>query len=211
MIKRYAPGYLVIILSLIVFLIIIGSIRYVDARIAVSVMNFLRSIKSLHKATDNIPDILPHLVGTGTVLMWVIYLYRLHKKKRDAETQFLLLSATALPAAYLLKMFFQFTFGRTSTRSWLIEGRPLMFNWFHGINNGCFPSGHMTVFAAFGTAILLYYPKYRQPVLILLSLLGIALIATDYHFLSDVIAGAYLGAITTYSLWYMFGRGKVKI
>jgi membrane-associated phospholipid phosphatase len=79
------------------------------------------------------------------------------------------------------------------------------------MGSGSFPSGHMTVFAALGIAVLLYYPKYRKPVIIFLVLLGIALIGTDYHFLSDVIGGAYLGFITTYSLYYIFEKKRPKL
>ena len=68
----------------------------------------------------------------------------------------------------------------------------------------------MTVFTAFGIAVWLYYPHYRRPVIITLLILGAALIATDYHFLSDVIAGAYLGVLITYFLWYAFNRFEEK-
>jgi membrane-associated phospholipid phosphatase len=201
MILKIKPGYFAVIASLILFLVIAGCIQFLDKEIAVKVMHFLQSIRTLHKATENIPDLLPYLVGAGTILTWVIYLYRLSKKKYGIKTQFLFLSATALPAAYVLKTFFQFAFGRISAREWLLLKTPHHFNWFKDFGNGCFPSGHMTVFAAFGTAILIYYPQYRKAVLILLTLLGAALIATDYHYLSDVIAGAYLGVLTTYTLW----------
>ncbi|MGA7721751.1 MAG: phosphatase PAP2 family protein [Ignavibacteriaceae bacterium] len=201
MIFKIRPGYFAVIASLVVFLVIAGCIQYLDKEIAVRVMHFLQSFHTLHKATENIPDLLPYLVGAGTVLTWMIYFYRLSKKKYGIKTQFLFLSATALPAAYALKTFFQFAFGRISAREWLILKTPHRFNWFNDFGNGCFPSGHMTVFAAFGTAILIYYPQYRKAVIILLTLLGAALITTDYHYLSDVIAGAYLGVLTTYILW----------
>jgi membrane-associated phospholipid phosphatase len=191
-------------------LAIVGSIQYIDAEIAVRVMQFLSSFKTLHQATENIPDILPYLVSAGTVLMWAIYFYRLHKKKVDVKTQFLRLAATALPVSYLLKAFFQFAFGRTSARLWLTAGKPLTFNWFNGLESGSFPSGHMTVFAALGSAVLIYFPQHRKLVLILLTLLGVTLIATDYHFLSDVIAGACLGFITTYLLRRFFEKREVK-
>jgi membrane-associated phospholipid phosphatase len=173
-------------------------------------MRFLQFVRPLHRATENIPDILPHLVGIGTILMWAIYFYRWHKKKNDVKTKFLLLAATALPAVYLIKTFFQFSFGRTSTRLWLTAGKPLVFHWFKGFETGSFPSGHMTVFTAFGTAVLLYYPQHLRLVLIILSILGLSLIITDYHYLSDVIAGAYLGFITTYSLWYLLDKRRNK-
>jgi membrane-associated phospholipid phosphatase len=206
MIKKDRSVYSGILLSLIVLFVIVGSIRFLDTEIAIRVMRFLQSINTLHKATENIPDLLPYLVGFGTALMWAIYFYRSRKKKFDVKMEFLKLAATTLPVAYLLKWFLQFVFGRTDIRHWLTASETLRFNWFHGIGSGCFPSGHMTVFTAFGTAVWFFYPYYRRPVLITLILLGIALIATDYHFLSDVIAGAYLGFLTTYSLWLLLSK-----
>ncbi len=166
-------------------------------------MHLLRTIHTLRKATESIPDFLPHFVGISTVSMWTIYFYRLKKEKYDIETKFLKLAATVLPAAYLVKTLLKFVFGRTFPRDWLLHNHQLTFHWFHFWSSS-FPSGHMVVFAAFGTAILIYYPRYRNLVLIFLTLLGAALIGTNYHFLSDVIAGAYIGIITTYIIYYFY-------
>jgi membrane-associated phospholipid phosphatase len=188
-----------------VFLFTVLSIKYLDAEIAAGIMHFIQSIHPLKKVTEKIPDLLLHFVVAATLIMWAVYLYRLHKKKFDKETQFLQLAATVLPAAYIVKTLLKFVFGRTSARSWLIHHQKLAFHWFDQLSSS-FPSGHMLVFAAFGAAILLYYPEYRKLILIFLILLGAALVGTDYHFLSDVIAGAYLGIITSYSIWYLFEK-----
>ncbi len=210
MIKRDKSIYYWITLTAIVSAAIYGSMKYLDTIIAIRAMRFLLSFKTLHKAAEDIPDILAYLVGAGTILMWVIYFYRIHKKKFDVKTKFLLLSATTLPTAYLLKFFLQYAFGRTTPRFWLIDNKPLAFHLFNEIGNGCFPSGHMTVFTAFGTAVLIYFPQYRKVVYVMLVLLGTALIITDYHFLSDVIAGFYLGYITSYTLLFLFEKKKAK-
>jgi membrane-associated phospholipid phosphatase len=206
MIKKYSSIYFGIVLSFIVLIVILGSIQFLDTEIAVRVMHFLQSLRKLNKATEDIPDFLVYLVSLGTIILWIIYFYRSHEKKNDVKMQFLKLAATTLPTAYLLKMFFQFIFGSTYTRLWLESNQPLRFNWFNGIGSGGFPSGHMTVFTAFGVAVWIYYPHYRRPVLITLILLGAALIAIDYHFLSDVISGAYLGILITYFLRFGFNR-----
>jgi membrane-associated phospholipid phosphatase len=201
--KKLVPINKLILFTLLTALITIVAIKFLDARIAASVMNFIRSVHKLRQVTERIPDILPHLVGVGTVLLWGIYFYRSRKTTDDNEIQFLRLAATVLPVAYLVKTLLKFVFGRTGPRGWLIHKEPLAFHWFK-IWSSSFPSGHMLVFVAFGAAVLFYYPKYRLLVLILLGLLGIALIGTDYHFLSDVIAGAYFGFITAYFIKFLF-------
>ncbi len=195
-------------LTIIVVLAILISIQFIDAGIAERVMIILRSIRPLHTATDNIPDLLSAIVGGGTILMWIIYIYRYFEKKIDVKEKFLRLAATTLPVSYFIKMFLQFAFGRTAPRDWLLHNQPLVFKFFNYIGGGSFPSGHMTVFAAFGTAVILYFPKYKKLTTIILALLGFALVATDYHYLSDVIAGAYLGFGVTYALWYLYEKNN---
>ena len=112
--------------------------------------------------------------------MWLAYIIlRTRNKGSNELLRFLQLAATAVPVSYLLKTVFQFVFGRTNTRLWLTGDMPLQFNWFHGAGIGCFPSGHMTVFTAFGVAIWYVYPRCRRLTALGLVLLGMALIVTD--------------------------------
>jgi membrane-associated phospholipid phosphatase len=194
-----------VILSTCIFI----CIKYLDTPVAIKVMHLLRSFHEVNKVTRNIPDFLPHFVTISSILMWVIYFYRLQKKRFDIETQFLKLGGAVLPAAYLVKTLLKFPFGRTSPRSWLLQNQPLKFHWFK-MWSSSFPSGHMVVFVAFGTAILIYYPQYRNLVLIFLILLGAALVLTDYHFLSDVIAGACFGIMTTFSVYHLLPKQSPK-
>ena len=62
MVKKAHSVYSWIISSFIVLIVILGSIRYLDARIAVRVMRFLQSLNTLHKATEDIPDLLVYIV-----------------------------------------------------------------------------------------------------------------------------------------------------
>jgi len=197
MIRFFSERHLPATLSLGAALAILGSIRFLDREIAVGVWHLLSSHQTLHVATANIPDLLLLLVCIGTLAMYLAYRYLLREKGSAERLRFLQLAGMAVPAAYLLKAFLQFAFGRTYTRFWLAGGVPLQFDWFHGVGTGGFPSGHMTVFTAFGAAVWYVYPRCRRPIVLGLVLLGAALIVTDYHFLSDVIAGAYAGILLT--------------
>jgi membrane-associated phospholipid phosphatase len=53
----------------------------------------------------------------------------------------------------------------------------------------------MLVIGALLAAAWRFYPGTRALCLATATLLGIALVATNYHFVSDVIAGAYLGLL----------------
>lgn len=186
-----------VVISLGAVLAILGSIRFLDREIAVGVWHLLHSYKVLHAAASNIPDLLLALVCIGTAAMYLAHRYLLHKKGSAELLRILQLAGMAVPAAYMLKAVLQVVFGRTNTRLWLAGGVPLQFDWFNGIGTGGFPSGHMTVFTAFGAAVWYAYPRWRLPIVLGLVLLGTALIVTDYHFLSDVIAGACAGILMT--------------
>lgn len=171
------------------------SYRYVDEWLARAVLDFLRSWNVSSLGTRRIPDLLFPLVCSATIAMWIDY-FLLRRSGRDGEKiRFLLLAATATPFAYVLKTLLQGFFGRGYTRSWLHHHGSSGFTWFHG--NGGFPSGHMLVFTAFFTAVWYHFPRYRVPSTLAVLLLAVALIATDYHFLSDLIAGACLGILVT--------------
>ena len=92
-----------IIFVLIVLVTTLLSIKFLDARIAIIVMRFIRSVHSINRMTQSIPDILPHLVAGGSVILWIFYIYRSRHKMFDEETMFLRLAAIVLPVSYLVK------------------------------------------------------------------------------------------------------------
>lgn len=62
-----------------------------------------------------------------------------------------------------------------------------------GPHAGHFPSGTATISAAAATTIWLVVPRWRMPGLVVAAFASIAVVATNGHWLSDVIAGAFLG------------------
>jgi membrane-associated phospholipid phosphatase len=64
-----------------------------------------------------------------------------------------------------------------------------------GDDVGSFPSGHAARIAAFVGVFWLVYPRSRAFCLLIGVPLALSLIAMNYHFVSDILAGATLGAI----------------
>jgi membrane-associated phospholipid phosphatase len=181
-----------------VVLAVLVSLRFLDAWIALGAMELLKSSDFLHVSTSDIPDVLFLLVCFGSGLLWGKYLILRNKGIINEQTRFFQLAGSAIPLAYFLKWLFKYVFGRTNTRVWLANQVSDDFHWFHGGGEySSFPSGHMAVFSALFAAIWLFYPRYRSISIGLALVLAVALVATDYHFLSDVIAGAYLGLVAT--------------
>ena len=181
-----------------VVLAVLVSYRFLDAGIALLARELLKTGDLLQSITADIPDVLFLLVFFGSGLLWGIYLGHKRRGISNTRTRFCLLAGSAVPLAYFLKWLFKHFFGRINTRSWLADQTSDGFHWFHGGGiYSSFPSGHMTVFTAFFAAVWLLYPRYRSISSGGLLLLAAALIFTDYHFLSDVIAGSYLGLVAT--------------
>jgi membrane-associated phospholipid phosphatase len=67
--------------------------------------------------------------------------------------------------------------------------------WQTGDDVGSFPSGHAARIAAFATVFWLGYPRGRGLCFVLAAPMLVALVAMNYHFVGDVIAGGVLGAV----------------
>lgn len=89
---------------------------------------------------------------------------------------------------HLLKVFF----GVPNPQA-VVRGARHGFNlWMGSVGSG-FPSGHMVLAAAFAGVFMRYYKASIWPLSALLLLAAGLLIVGDWHFVSDVIAGAFVG------------------
>jgi membrane-associated phospholipid phosphatase len=91
-------------------------------------------------------------------------------------------------------------FGRTWPESWLGDNpswiRDGVFGFFpfHGGQGwGSFPSGHTTVITTLATLLWIVWPELRIVWAAMVAIVIAGLIGANYHFVSDVIGGLYLG------------------
>lgn len=103
----------------------------------------------------------------------------------------LLAYSVGLMAAYAIKDIFKFFFTRAN------------IYFFHGgYTYGSFPSGHTTI-PFFAAGFLWFWLPSLRPVLFIIpALVVIGLLATNSHFLSDIIGGAGLGLIIGFYSYY---------
>lgn len=174
--------------------LVIISYEFLDERIALWIFRLLRSHGLLSLYTSSVPNLLLPAVLVLSGVMWVLYLRGVRTGERDGHSAFFLLTGTALPATFVAKLALKHVFGRMGPRAWLGNLADPSFHWFQGGGDLTgFPSGHMAVFTTLAVACWLYFPKARAACLAGLVALGVALIATGQHFLSDLIAGGYIG------------------
>lgn len=176
-------------------MLIVLCMLLLDLPLAAWIAGYLRSYAPYVK-TSNIPDLLLLFVLILTSLSWMVYFYLVRRNIHDRRTLFCRVTGTVLPLSFGMKTVLKWVFGRTETRTWLSDPSLYGFHWFAGTEGSQgFPSGHMLVFTPLFLALWHFYPRYRPYYGVVWFCLGAALITTEYHFLSDVLAGAYIGVV----------------
>ena len=75
----------------------------------------------------------------------------------------------------------------------VLQGAQHAFHFWNGTADSSFPSGHMVLAGAFAGTFMRLYRASVLPISILLLVAAVLLILGDWHFVSDVIAGAFVG------------------
>jgi membrane-associated phospholipid phosphatase len=97
----------------------------------------------------------------------------------------------------------KFIFGRTWPDTW-IQNNPSFihdgaygFNPFHGgPGYMSFPSGHLTLTCSIVSVLWVAYPRLHALYALVVAAVAVGLIGANYHFLSDIIAGGFVGTST---------------
>lgn len=160
-----------------------------------------------------------------SLLFWgvvcFIYIYEVIRYAYRRSSYFdkvILLLAHSIVIASFFKDVLKLIFGRYWPETFVFNNLSLLrnnvygFAWFHGdVVYGSFPSGHTTTIVAASTVLWFTYPRWRWVYVLLVILVIIGLIGLDYHFVSDVIAGGFLGWAVAYYLLMMSGNLTNKI
>jgi membrane-associated phospholipid phosphatase len=178
------------------FVLIVFGCIYLDIRLAEFVSERVGLGFLLSERVSNLPDLLFLVVCICTVASWTGRLYLSRKPAESRKLDLLESVGISVPLAYILKQILKELFGRTNTRYWLFHPDQFGFHWFHGGGDfSSFPSGHMAVFTALVLAVGRDFPRLRPVCAALLFILALALVVTQYHFFSDLVAGVCLGVI----------------
>jgi membrane-associated phospholipid phosphatase len=182
------------------FILVFVSIQWWDLPLADWIADNLH-MRGLEIRRLNVPDLLFMFASALTIASWLAYLWLSRSGVPEKYLIACRLTGTTLPAAVAVKSVLKWIFGRTETRAWLADPDSYGFHWLAG-NNGFngFPSGHMLVLTPLFLILWNYYPRYRLYYGVMWIGLAIALLMTEYHFLSDVMAGGYAGAIVYFAI-----------
>jgi membrane-associated phospholipid phosphatase len=161
-----------------------------------------------------IPDALLPLAAVAIVLVGLRALSGAQPSR--FETVFFL-AGISLALGLVAKDELKIAFGRTWPETWIrnnpsfIRDNVYGFFPFHGgTGYASFPSGHTTAICAAMTVFWICYPRFRPLYALAMAGAAIGLVGANFHFLSDVIAGAFLGVSVgwmTIALWEIGARG----
>lgn len=74
-----------------------------------------------------------------------------------------------------------------------------------------FPSGHTVTIAALMTALWCLWPRHLLFYILFAAIVAASRVATDQHYLSDVLAGAFLGVVAVLATEWAFARAGIDL
>ena len=159
-----------------------------------------------------IPEIISPVVilAFAAIGLWALSARALSKLQTVA-----VLAAASLAVSAGVKDQLKLAFGRTWPETWVRDNPSLIrdgvygFNPFHGGPGfAAFPSGHTAAICAVMSVLWICYPRYRLLYGICIGAVAIGLVGADFHFIGDVIAGAFLGVSTGWLTVVLWERGQ---
>jgi membrane-associated phospholipid phosphatase len=161
---------------------------YLDVPIAHRTYGLLGSAESLGRGLAS--AVLLGIEATVVLALVCIRITRGHLSRLGEATALACLTSICAYAINdsILKLFFG-----VPSPAVVLHGTRHTFALLTGSSNSSFPSGHMVLAAAFAGVFMRLNRTSILPLSVLLLVAAALLIAGDWHFVSDVIAGAFLG------------------
>jgi membrane-associated phospholipid phosphatase len=190
-----------LIALVLVILGVVVSYYWLDRPITLFVHNYLPRIsRALVGSVSYFPN---PLISVAIIAFFVLGIRGLAGRPLSKMQAAIFICSISVVIAETIKSQLKFVFGRTWPETW-IQNNPSFihdgiygFNLFHGEQAyQSFPSGHMTAICALASVLWIYYPRLRLIYLIGTMIVLVGLVAGNFHFLGDTIAGAFVGAST---------------
>jgi membrane-associated phospholipid phosphatase len=182
--------------------------------------HFSGANRGILRQLGHIPD---PLIPLAVIAFLLLGLWTLIGRSFSRRQEAIFVCSIAVMVAEMIKDVLKFIFGRTWPESWMqnnpsfIHGGSYGFHFMHG--GGAyqsFPSGHMGASCAVLAVLWIWYPGLRWLYVFAGLAVGAGLVVADYHFLSDVIAGAFVGistgwmAVAIWKAWPRSATGRQK-
>jgi membrane-associated phospholipid phosphatase len=191
-------------------LAVVVSFLWLDRPIAYLAHDLVQPF-DLFSRLPKIPGAMGAMIPIAGLAVFVLGLRALTGRALTRLQAVFVLCSLSLGAATVIKGQLKYVFGRTWPETWLRNNPSLIRDGvygFHPFHGGrayeSFPSGHTAVTFAVVSVLWICYPRFR-PLFAVIGLgVAVGLVGANFHFLSDVIAGAFVGVSTGWigvALW----------
>jgi membrane-associated phospholipid phosphatase len=194
--------------------VVLVSVQWIDRPIALWIFDVFGGQRMPTQTADRVFSI-PLVTTIVFVIFGIIAVIGRRFSKLEAT---IAMCAISTLATTVIKDQLKFAFGRTWPDTWgpgivsFVRDNVYGFHFFQsGKSFESFPSGHAAVAAAVLSVVWILFPNRRVSCTIGLIAVDIGLVALNLHFLSDVVAGSFVGVSTglfTVALW---SASKVEI
>ena len=148
----------------------------------------------------HVPDA---IVAASAVVLMLAPLRLSLRRPLGSVERMLLQAGVSVALAGFVKDFLKVVFGRAWPETWVAHNPSLIhdhvygFFWFQtGAGFHSFPSGHTTLTFAAMSVLWLWLPsRWLWLAAVPCALVVVGLLGMDYHFLGDVVAGAFVGSV----------------
>ncbi len=183
-------GLVVLVIAVVSYFFIDRTLAYWVHLMADSRLHFVRV------AANGLTD-LAH-VQTWLIALPILFVVAMVRKQRRLAA-FALLALVSVALAGLEVNLLKMIFGRERPTQ-MIERMQWGFNFFlfeATYHRNSFPSGHAATIGAVTAAFCLAIPTYPRLIASIGGVIAMTRVFTNSHYFSDVIVGAYLGALMT--------------
>jgi len=175
-------------------LLVLGAALLFDGFVTASIPHFKNPILNAVVGTIN-------PIGSGVTLLIVCVALAVvsRRLRRPRLHDAACISALAFASAGLIEFSLKHLVGRPRPGAALASAGLLGPSFAPDIDS--FPSGHATSVFAVATVFAAYYPRLRWPLYALAAAIALGRVYLARHYVSDIIAGAALGAIVAACLY----------
>ena len=187
--KQPFSGVGIWLVSLLVCAVAVGlAFSFVDVPVARAVYPFSGRLGALGAGLGSAV-----LLTFEAAVVLVLALVRLARGHLSPFREALAIACLSSICAYAIDSnVLKFCFGVPNPGA-VLQGVQHGFNFLKGSHSSSFPSGHMVLAGAFCGVFMRLYRSAIRPLAALLGVAAVLLILGNWHFVSDVIAGTFIG------------------
>ncbi len=182
-------------------------IRFFDYPVASFFLGNVGRVEDIGRALSG-----PVVVATQMIIILSLAIARVIRGSLPDLAKAVLLACCASLSAYSANEFvLKLLFGRQNPSEYFLTPMTGVFHFFHGGQSSSFPSSHMVVASAFVGVLMRLYPRMIVPFAMVLFVTGAVLVIGGWHFLGDVVGGAFVGGtagLLAGELWSEHVRGS---